>query len=288
MPLLATSAPGPLPTTMGNFSNATTGGASSITLISKELLPALLNIFAVILMGYLVGVFKLLPREATRILSKTCGMLLLPVLLFCGVSTIDFYGPSFADPKGDLKIFLIAICISKTIVFAVVVALCLITDRSPNRWAKAGIRGIFVTQQNDFSLGLPIFAALYAKTDPQFMSLLFLAAPISLVFLNPLAFVMMEYSNQSKKGGKLTCKVLLKIVLKVVRNPITWSAFLGLIVNFCTGGILPPVLFEAPTSGLLGIIKAAFPFLSQFALGMVIVGKLKSMRPRYLPVRTRV
>eukprot|EP00750_Incisomonas_marina_P015631 INCI1841.1.p1 GENE.INCI1841.1~~INCI1841.1.p1 ORF type:complete len:813 (-),score=116.61 INCI1841.1:252-2690(-) len=263
-----------------NASNFTTAAGGDVSLISAELLPALLNIFAVILLGYLVGSFKLLPREATRILSKTCGMLLLPVLLFCGLATIDFYSPVFEQ----LKVFLIGISIAKALVFAAVAVLCLITDRSPDRWGKAGIRGIFVTQQNDFSLGLPIFAALYQKTDPEFMFILFLAAPINLIILNPIAFTMMEYSNTQKQGKKFGCRTMLKIFLKVVRNPITWSAFLGLIVNFCTKGTLPAIIFSAPSGGLLGVVKAAFPFLSQFALGMVIVGKLKSMKPRYLPV----
>ena len=223
--------PHPVSSTMspsggGNFSNVTTG-VPAITTISEELLPALLNIFAIILMGYLVGVFKLLPREAVRVMSKTAGMFLLPVLLFCGLATIDFYGPVF----DSLKIFLISISISKAIVYVVVVVLCLLTDRSADKWGKAGIRGIFVTQQNDFSLGLPIFTALYAKTQPQFISLLFLAAPISLVVLNPLAFVMMEYANTRKKNIKFGCKTLLKILLKV---PSTTFAYLRPILALLT------------------------------------------------------
>jgi predicted permease len=269
----------------GNFSNMTTTGGSSVSLVSGELLPALLNTFGSILLGYLCGVFKLMPRTATSIVSKLCGMILLPVLLFVGLATVDFYGPAFVPAGSPLKIFLIGICISKLIMFLLVSVLCLLTDRSPDRWAKAGIRGIFVTQQNDFSLGLPIFAALYGKSNPELISLVFLAAPINLVLLNPAAFIMMEYSSQRKQGSSLTWKVLLKILLKVVRNPITWSAFLGLIVNFFTQGQLPSILYTAPFDGFLGVIKSAFPFLSLFALGLVIVGKLKSLHPRYLAVR---
>jgi predicted permease len=206
---------------------------------------------------------------------------LLPVLLFCGIATIDFYGPSFVE----MKKFLIGICIAKTIVFVIVVILCLLTDRSKSRWAKAGIRGVFVTQQNDFSLGLPIFMALYSKTNPEFMSMLFLAAPISLMFLNPIAFLMMEYGKAKEMGTGMNLKILLKIVMKVARSPIVWSAFLGLIVNIFTKATLPSVLYESPgNGGWLGVIKSAFPFMSLCSLGMIIVGKLKSMKPRYLPV----
>jgi predicted permease len=263
-----------------NASNITTAAppGPSAEVISQELLPALLSIFVVILGGYLAGTFKLLDPSAVRGLAKTCGMIQLPILLFCGLATIDFYSPTFAD----LKVFMYGICIAKSIVFALIVVMCVLTDRSVDRWGKAGIRGVFVTQQNDFSLGLPIFAALYLKTKPQFMSILFLAAPVSLVLLNPLAFVMMEYSNTQKQGQKMSCRVMLKILLKVVTNPITWSAFLGLIVNFCTKGTLPPILYAAPNGGLLGGINAAFPFLSNFGLGLIIVGKLRSMKPRYV------
>ena len=37
-------------------------------------------------------------------------------------------------------------------------------------------------------------AALYGKTHPEFASYLYLVAPISLVFLNPIGFILMEVS----------------------------------------------------------------------------------------------
>jgi len=206
-------------------------------------------------------------------------MILLPAVLFCGMSSIDFYSETFEQTK----IFLIAICICKTVLFLVTVVVSLLVSQKKGRCGLAALRGIFVTQSNDFSLGLPIFITLYAASEPQMLSLLFLAAPINLLVLNPAAFVMMEYSVAQDHGKKLDCKSGLKILLKVVKNPITWSAFLGLVVNFCTTATLPEIIFTSSGGGVLGVLTTAFPFASQFALGLVIVGKMSSMKPNNVP-----
>jgi len=41
--------------------------------------------------------------------------------------------------------------------------------------------GIMATQSNDFAFGIPICAALYSSTHPEYISLIYLLAPISLV-----------------------------------------------------------------------------------------------------------
>jgi len=262
------------------YGNTTNGTASDPTAeLASDMLPALLNCFTTILLGYLAGRLKWLPPVASPVVSKCCGMILLPAVLFCGVSTIDFYSETFEQTK----IFLIAICICKTALFIVTVLVSLVVSHKKGRCGLAALRGIFVTQSNDFSVGLPIFLSLYAASEPQMLSLLFLAAPINLLVLNPAAFVMMEYSVAQGRGEKLDCKSGLKILLKVVKNPITSSAFLGLVVNFCTTATLPEIIFTSYGGGVLGVLTSAFPFCSQFALGLVIVGKMSSMKPNNLP-----
>jgi hypothetical protein len=49
-------------------------------------------------------------------------------------------------------------------------------------WSNAGLYGIFITQSNDFAMGLPILTALFSK-DPataNYPMLLYVLAPISL------------------------------------------------------------------------------------------------------------
>ena len=49
---------------------------------------------------------------------------------------------------------------------------------------------------NDFGMGLPILNAVYSHDHP-FVGLLYLVAPISLLILNPIGFVLMEAEKNS-------------------------------------------------------------------------------------------
>ena len=94
--------------------------------------------------------------------------------------------------------FWFSILLTKCIVFFFV----LIVHAFSN-WGQpigaSGLYGIFVTQSNDFALGLPILNALFATSHPEYIDYLFLLAPISLAILNPIGLVLMEISNRKQK-----------------------------------------------------------------------------------------
>ena len=94
--------------------------------------------------------------------------------------------------------FWFSILLTKCIVFFFV----LIVHAFSN-WGQpigaSGLYGIFVTQSNDFALGLPILNALFATSHPEYIDYLFLLAPISLAILNPIGLVLMEISNRKRK-----------------------------------------------------------------------------------------
>ena len=73
-------------------------------------------------------------------------------------------------------------------------------------WGKpiggSALYGIFVTQSNDFALGLPILNALFLTSHPEYPDYLFLLAPISLAILNPIGLIIIEISNRRRKHGK--------------------------------------------------------------------------------------
>ncbi|KAL1375313.1 hypothetical protein pipiens_004697 [Culex pipiens pipiens] len=50
-------------------------------------------------------------------------------------------------------------------------------------------------QSNDFAIVFPIVTALYSKIHPEYASYIYLLAPISLAFLNPIGYVLCEISN---------------------------------------------------------------------------------------------
>ena len=100
-------------------------------------------------------------------------------------------------------LFWLAILLTKCIIFFIV----LIVHAFAN-WGKpiggSALYGIFVTQSNDFALGLPILNALFLKSHPEYPDYLFLLAPISLAVINPIGLILMEISNRRKNYNTKT------------------------------------------------------------------------------------
>ena len=113
----------------------------------NNLFPAIAQAFAVILLGYLFGLFKIIPPGEARAISELVGKLALPALLFQNLATLDLGAINWR--------FMSGILIAKLSVFILTVILTLILSR-PINIGKAGLFGIFTTQSNDFALGLPI------------------------------------------------------------------------------------------------------------------------------------
>ena len=113
----------------------------------SNLFPAIAQTFAVIFLGYLFGIFKIILPSDSRSISQLVGKLALPALLFQNLAILDLSAVSWP--------FLAGILIAKATVFAIVVILTVIISR-PRNIGKAGLFGIFATQSNDFALGLPI------------------------------------------------------------------------------------------------------------------------------------
>ena len=113
----------------------------------SNLFPAIAQSFAVIIIGYLFGYFKVIPVDEARSIGTLVGKLALPALLFKNLAILDLTAISWN--------FLSAMLVSKFTIFAVVAIITVILSR-PFNIGKAGLFGIFVTQSNDFALGLPI------------------------------------------------------------------------------------------------------------------------------------
>lgn len=168
--------------------------------------------------------------------------------------------------------FLLAILISKAIIFFSVIAITLLVTR-PLNYGRAGILATFCTQSNDFAIGYPIVVALYKNIHPEYASYLYLMAPISLAILNPIGYVLMEISNLKKNAeqnamepqqqqhrvSSLPCPEVaeqssngspmkhakLMLIIKTIRsvflNPILLMTILGVIVGFAFPQGLPEI-----------------------------------------------
>lgn len=159
--------------------------------------------------------------------------------------------------------FLLAILLAKTTVFIAVLVITLLVTK-PIDLSKSGVLAIFCTQSNDFALGFPIVAALYSKSHPEYPSYLYLMAPISLVILNPIAFLFMELGKRkvehrsvdagnaaidssaaivpphrkSESSGSLAINILVKVLF----NPVVFMTTLGIIGNLIFHQHLPVML----------------------------------------------
>ena len=95
----------------------------------------------------------------------------------------------------DVVAHQLGLALSRTAVFVITVLSCLAANRGNKlAAAKAGIRGIFVTQSNDFALGLPLLSSLYPTELTRYI---YIAAPISFLWINPMGFALLEMGTRN-------------------------------------------------------------------------------------------
>ena len=183
-------------------------------------------------------------------LNTFVGTFSLPSLIFMSMATLDFSSVNWH--------FLLAVFVAKAAVFTLVVIISLLVTR-PTDLSRSGLYAIFCTQSNDFALGYPIVAALYSTSHPEYPSYLYLAAPISLVLLNPFAFFLMELGKRREEvsteitadstdgaaaqiSDRKPAATLVKILTSIFLNPIILMTALGICGNFAFRQCIPVIL----------------------------------------------
>lgn len=106
-----------------------------------------MQLICILLCSYLAGRFKIITKTETKGLSTFVGTFALPSLIFLSLIELKWSAVNWN--------FLLAMFISKAIVFAIVLVIALLATR-PINYARAGLFGIFCTQSNDFAIGYPI------------------------------------------------------------------------------------------------------------------------------------
>lgn len=144
--------------------------------------------------SYVAGKLKIITNADAKGLNTYVGTFALPAIIFT----------SLIDLKWDTVnwLFLLAILISKCLVFFAVAIVSLLLSK-PLDFGRAAILAIFCTQSNDFAIGAPIINALYDKNHKDYESYLFLMAPLSLAILNPIGYIFLEWSNVQKNSKKV-------------------------------------------------------------------------------------
>jgi predicted Na+-dependent transporter len=216
------------------------------------------------------------------------GTFALPSIIFLSLSQVKWETVNWR--------FLLAILISKSIVFFSVLLIGLLIVR-PINLGKSGILAIFCTQSNDFAIGYPIVSALYKDVHPEYASYIYLLAPISLAVLNPIAYIMMEVTNLQNKNktdelspptspvrcpqadassssgepsrrkilrGK--CLVIIHTLKSIFLNPILLMTLLGVLGGIVFKNDLPKSL-----SSILQKLGDSFAATALFLLGVRMV-----------------
>ncbi|CAH1408234.1 unnamed protein product [Nezara viridula] len=228
----------------------------------ENLYQALVESFGVILCGYIAGRLGVVTEQQSTGLSTFVGTFSLPSLIFLSLATLDLSSVCW--------LFLLSIFLAKAVVFVSVLLITLLVTR-PIDPAKAGLYAIFCTQSNDFAIGFPIVLSVYGKNHP-FLSYVWLLAPINLVMLNPLGFILMEL-GQRKGEGTSTLKVATSVLTNIVTNPVVFMTTLGIIGNLVFNHNLPTVL-----QSLLSVFGSAFTATALFLLGLRMVGNVRNFR----------
>ena len=233
---------------------------------------ALVACIGVIAAGYGAGRLKIIDTTGAgpAAIGAFVGRFALPALLFRELATLRW-----KDIDGRL---LASVAAAKALLFAGVLGCSTLLesrragdDRDFKRLvAASAARAIFCTQSNDFALGLPVIQALYGGDEGRRMvAMLYLLAPISLVLLNPIGFLLMGLyePDEGRSGRKETVRRVLK---RVATTPLVACTALGALYGLALG----PDALPAFADGFLGILGAGFTPTALFFTGLSLVGRV--------------
>jgi len=97
--------------------------------------------------SYIAGRFKIISNAETKGLGTFVGTFALPSLIFLSLVELNWNAVNWS--------FLLAMLVSKAVVFFAVLFISLLVAR-PLNYARGGLMAIFCTQSNDFAIGYPI------------------------------------------------------------------------------------------------------------------------------------
>eukprot|EP00092_Neocalanus_flemingeri_P013901 GFUD01014996.1.p1 GENE.GFUD01014996.1~~GFUD01014996.1.p1 ORF type:complete len:836 (-),score=188.93 GFUD01014996.1:75-2582(-) len=225
-----------------------------------NLYPALVQCFGIILLGFVAGKFSFISDVEAKGIGTFVGTFSLPALIFVSLCQLDFQSVNW--------VFLFAITLSKSLIFFLVLFVGLFVHR-PMDPARSALYAIFCTQSNDFALGFPVLNAIYGANHPEYPMYLYLLAPVSLAFLNPIGFVLMEIGKSRDSSIAMSrAKIAMKAVQGIIKNPIITMTFLGIIGNLIFHGSMPDIIHN-----FMQTLGSAFSASALFLLGLRMVGQ---------------
>lgn len=238
-----------------------------------DLVAVNLQCFGLIILGYISRRFNLIGPEEAKGLNIFVSYFSLPAMIFQSLATLPLSNIDFN--------FVFSILVSKSIIFVLVLlityALTCKSFSKPFTTCRSAIFAIFCTQSNDFALGYPLLLSLYGNSKTSLANYLYILAPIQLLILNPIALLLIEISKNVEHNGYSSYNRytgLAKIIFqKIFLNPIIFSTFLGITVNFLNNETLPQV-----TVSFFEVLSQSFSSVALFLLGLNLYGNFKLLK----------
>jgi predicted permease len=236
--------------------------------VALALVTSLGLTFFAIVAGAVLGRGGIVPLAAKKGISPALGKVCLPALLFHGMALTDLSTVPWA--------FFGAQTIAKLIVCGLVF---LSSTRGAIRakrrsLAKAGVFMLFTTRSAVWSLGLPIFKAIWPPSGPsstgvdyaankRILSLPFVCAPTDNLLIMPLALVLIQAGNLPADES-LGARELRAVMCRVAKTPAVVLVMLGLLSTLVLGPTgLPPFVIAC-----FEFAAAPYAFLSLFSIGL--------------------
>lgn len=148
---------------------------------------------------------------------------------------------------------------------------CITFCRYPARFCFKPFTHFFIFFFFFFALSSSTVEALYQSTYPEYLQYIYLVAPVSLMFLNPIGFALCEIQKWKDQGNHQQSKVVIVgvVVLQVIKNPIVFMVVIGIIAHFVLHQTVP-VFMAQFVDGLANSFGGA----ALFYLGLSMVGQL--------------
>ena len=221
-------------------------------------MQAILNvaapIFAVILIGYLAGRFRLLGGEATAALNQFVSIFALPLLFFGTLArtpVMTVLNPALLAGFG----------LAVLATFGLGMLSTRISSRGERGLAAMSLQGIASSWGNVGYMGVPLCLAAFGEAGlPPAMLTVIVTAVVSMV----LGVMMIELEVAAGHGPVRT---FLRAAWNVARNPLPLSIALGLVVSAL--GIEIPV----PALKFVDLLGAAAAPCALFAIGLFLADK---------------
>ena len=203
-------------------------------------------LFLLILVGYLLIRFQVIPREALPGMSRYVLYLALPVLIFLKISQMDL--GTIIDPDYML-VYATALLGSFFLVFGISRFL------QGDSTGFAGLKAFGGSFPNSAFIGLPILLQYFESPPAQAFVMTLL---VENILLFPIAFALMETSGEHNPGLK---KLLFSVTERVVKHPIIIAVVAG-------------ILFSLSGLGLPGFLVKGMEMLSVSAapVALIIIG----------------